>query len=64
MSSLAFFAKAEFNHVVVESAAAPLQPIMIQGPMPIEAEYFAGLLDNVQTEKSGNATSWPHTKGR
>tara|TARA_Y100000748_G_scaffold142115_1_gene119148 strand:- start:542 stop:1435 length:894 start_codon:yes stop_codon:yes gene_type:complete len=61
MSSLAFFAKAEFNYVVVESAAAPLQPIMIQGPMPIEAEYFAGLLDNVQIEKSGNATFYKGT---
>nr|WP_173916742.1 5'-methylthioadenosine/S-adenosylhomocysteine nucleosidase [Halobacillus sp. Marseille-Q1614] len=29
------------------------QPIIIQGPMPIEAEKFAERLDNVEEEKSG-----------
>jgi adenosylhomocysteine nucleosidase len=32
----------------------PRQPIIIQGPMPIEAENFAKRLDNVKIEKSGN----------
>ena len=44
------------KRVEVASQNAPLQPIMIQGPMPIEAEYFAALLDNTTTEYSGNAT--------
>jgi adenosylhomocysteine nucleosidase len=30
------------------------QPIIIQGPMPIEAENFAKRLENVKEEKSGN----------
>lgn len=30
------------------------QPILIQGPMPIEAENFAAKLKNVEEEKSGN----------
>ncbi|WP_431801126.1 5'-methylthioadenosine/S-adenosylhomocysteine nucleosidase [Halobacillus andaensis] len=30
------------------------QPILIQGPMPIEAEEFADRLDNVEEEASGN----------
>ncbi|CAN7507219.1 5'-methylthioadenosine/S-adenosylhomocysteine nucleosidase [Rossellomorea sp. LjRoot5] len=30
------------------------QPILIQGPMPIEAEKFAGKLKNVKEEKSGS----------
>ncbi|WRP07672.1 5'-methylthioadenosine/S-adenosylhomocysteine nucleosidase [Rossellomorea aquimaris] len=30
------------------------RPIMIQGPMPIEAEKFAGKLENVKEEKSGS----------
>ncbi|MEH7178116.1 5'-methylthioadenosine/S-adenosylhomocysteine nucleosidase [Neobacillus vireti] len=29
------------------------RPIIIQGPMPIEAEYFAGKLEKVKVEKSG-----------
>ncbi|TGB02487.1 5'-methylthioadenosine/S-adenosylhomocysteine nucleosidase [Halobacillus salinus] len=32
----------------------PQQPIIIQGPMPIEAENFAAKLENVEEEKSGN----------
>ncbi len=35
----------------VEGAA---RPILIQGPMPIEAENFAQKLDKVKVEKSGN----------
>lgn len=42
--------------VAVESHSAPKQPIMIQGPMPIEAEYFASLLTDVRIEYAGNAT--------
>lgn len=30
------------------------RPIMVQGPMPIEAEKFAQKLENVKEEKSGN----------
>ena len=30
------------------------RPIMIQGPMPIEAENFAKKLENVKEEKSGD----------
>jgi len=32
----------------------PKPPIIVQGPMPIEAEKFAQKLKNVQEEKSGN----------
>ncbi|WP_076011692.1 5'-methylthioadenosine/S-adenosylhomocysteine nucleosidase [Alteromonas abrolhosensis] len=49
------------KHVEVAPHNAPLQPIMIQGPMPIEAEYFASLLDNVTTENSGNAIFYKGT---
>lgn len=49
------------KNVVVPSSAPPLQPIMIQGPMPIEAEYFASLLKNVTVEYSGNATFYSGT---
>ncbi|OED93269.1 5'-methylthioadenosine/S-adenosylhomocysteine nucleosidase [Vibrio breoganii] len=45
----------EMKSVSVESHAAPMQPIMIQGPMPIEAEYFASLLTDVRMEQAGNA---------
>lgn len=47
---------AKMKQVEVAPASVPRQPIMIQGPMPIEAEFFAALLDNVHTEHSGNAT--------
>ncbi|PSW22111.1 5'-methylthioadenosine nucleosidase [Photobacterium sanctipauli] len=40
--------------VTVPSHDAPKQPILIQGPMPIEAEYFAGLLKDVRVEHTGN----------
>ena len=36
-----------------------LQPIMIQGPMPIEAVFV--LLDNTTTEYSGNAVFYKGT---
>ena len=49
------------KRVEVASQNAPLQPIMIQGPMPIEAEYFAALLDNTTTEYSGNAVFYKGT---
>ncbi|MCM3570431.1 5'-methylthioadenosine/S-adenosylhomocysteine nucleosidase [Neobacillus mesonae] len=35
-------------------AEATQRPILIQGPMPIEAENFAKKLDKVKVEKSGN----------
>lgn len=56
ISSCAISADSTLNSVTVESSSAPKQPIMIQGPMPIEAEYFASLLSDVRVEKSGNAT--------
>ena len=49
------------KRVEVASQNAPLQPIMIQGPMPVEAEYFAALLDNTTTEYSGNAVFYKGT---
>lgn len=49
-------ANSHMKHVEVTTAQTPAQPIMIQGPMPIEAEYFASLLQNVTIEYSGNAT--------
>lgn len=36
-------------------------PVMIQGPMPIEAEYFASLLSNVKKEVTGNAVFYSGT---
>ncbi len=47
--------------VEVASQTPPMQPIMIQGPMPIEAEYFASLLSNVTVEASGNAVFYKGT---
>lgn len=54
-------ALAQMKQVEVAPAATPRQPIMIQGPMPIEAEFFAALLDDVHTEYSGNATFYTGT---
>ena len=48
--------ESQFKSVSVPSPAAPLGPIMIQGPMPIEADYFASLLSDARVEQSGNAT--------
>ena len=48
--------QSQFKSVLVTSANEPKSPIMIQGPMPIEAEYFASLLKDVRIEQSGNAT--------
>jgi len=49
-------ASSSMKQVITPSSSVPLQPIMIQGPMPIEAQYFASLLNNVTVEYSGNAT--------
>ncbi|MUJ27385.1 5'-methylthioadenosine nucleosidase [Aliivibrio fischeri] len=54
MLSVSFFSMAEMKSVTVKgNAQLPLKPIIIQGPMPIEAQHFAALLDNVVIEKSG-----------
>ena len=53
--------QAAMKSTEVSSQVVPLQPIMIQGPMPIEAEYFAALLDNVNIEYSGNAVFYRGT---
>lgn len=45
-----------FDQVEIKTHSTRISPIMIQGPMPIEAEYFAGLLENVRVEKAGHAT--------
>ena len=59
------WASAPLSHnmksVEVSSPSTPLQPIMIQGPMPIEAEYFAALLSNVTIEYAGNAVFYKGT---
>ena len=49
-------AESSMKSVIVAASETPLAPIMIQGPMPIEAEYFASLLTDVRIEHSGNAT--------
>ncbi|EAS45243.1 5'-methylthioadenosine nucleosidase [Photobacterium profundum] len=51
-----FATASTMKSVSVPSHTAPKQPILIQGPMPIEAEYFAGLLSNVKIESTGNFT--------
>ncbi|MDA9557390.1 5'-methylthioadenosine/S-adenosylhomocysteine nucleosidase [Vibrio sp.] len=59
LTSTAFTAQADtysVKSVTVPSNSAPKQPIMIQGPMPIEAENFAALLKDVRIEKTGNFT--------
>ncbi|AXR05368.1 5'-methylthioadenosine/S-adenosylhomocysteine nucleosidase [Salinimonas sediminis] len=48
-------ANTAMKQVTVAGAKPPQSPIMIQGPMPIEAEYFAALLDNVEQYSAGNA---------
>lgn len=42
--------------VVIEGALLAPQPILIEAPMPIEAEYFAKKLTNVKVEYSGYFT--------
>lgn len=42
-----------FRSIDIATKTQPPAPIMIQGPMPIEAEYFAGLLSELRTEKAG-----------
>ncbi|WP_258132577.1 hypothetical protein [Aliivibrio sifiae] len=39
--------------IVKGNSQSPSQPIIIQGSMPIEAQHFAALLDNVVIEKTG-----------
>ena len=56
VSSVCLGKQSQFKSVSVTSASAPKSPIMIQGPMPIEAEFFASLLTDVRIEKAGNAT--------
>ncbi len=52
--------ESKFKSVLVPasliSEGASNAPIMIQGPMPIEANYFVELLSDVQIEKTGNTT--------
>jgi len=43
-----------FNQVVVGQHSAPKQPILIQGPMPIEANFFAKQLTDMTIERSGH----------
>ncbi len=54
--TLTVLAQNEMKSVEVAPSALAPRPIMIQGPMPIEAEYFASLLTEVSTFTSGNAT--------
>lgn len=56
VSHWALAQSSQFKSVSIGAADAPKSPIMIQGPMPIEAEYFASLLQDVKVEHSGNAT--------
>ncbi|MBU3021693.1 5'-methylthioadenosine/S-adenosylhomocysteine nucleosidase [Aestuariibacter sp. A3R04] len=51
----------DFNSITVPSTPVNAMPVMIQGPMPIEAEYFASLLSNVKTEATGNAVFYSGT---
>lgn len=51
LSSLAF---GQVKNVVVKSHSIPKNPIVIQGPMPIEAENLAAKLENVRKEQTGN----------
>ncbi|MFV0575043.1 MAG: 5'-methylthioadenosine/S-adenosylhomocysteine nucleosidase [Vibrio sp.] len=44
---------AEMPSVSVAGNTVPQQPIIIQGPMPIEAQHFAALLKDVVIEKTG-----------
>ncbi|SFF65024.1 adenosylhomocysteine nucleosidase [Halobacillus alkaliphilus] len=42
------------DQAAAEDEESKQQPIIVQGPMPIEAENFAERLDNVEEEKSGS----------
>lgn len=48
--------QSDFRKVEIETTQINSAPFMIQGPMPIEAEYFAGLLTDLRIEKAGHAT--------
>lgn len=52
----AFNAIAAMKSVSVEAGFLPKQPILIQGPMPIEANYFSDKLADVRIESTGNFT--------
>ncbi|PEJ57493.1 5'-methylthioadenosine nucleosidase [Bacillus sp. AFS002410] len=43
-----------FKSNIAEAKTKELRPIIIEGPMPIEAEKFASKLKNVKVEKSGS----------
>ena len=45
---------AEVKSVLVKSHSIPKKPIIIQGPMPIEAENLSSRLKDVVIEKTGN----------
>lgn len=55
LSSFVTYGEA-FRSVEISTSQQALPPVMIQGPMPIEAQYFASLLSDVRTEKAGQAT--------
>ncbi|MFZ0371127.1 MAG: 5'-methylthioadenosine nucleosidase, partial [Halobacillus sp.] len=42
------------EEAAAENEETEQQPIIVEGPMPIEAEKFAERLDNVEEEKSGS----------
>ncbi|WP_462427706.1 5'-methylthioadenosine/S-adenosylhomocysteine nucleosidase [Fusobacterium varium] len=50
----ASIAYAQVKSVTVPSHSVPKQPIIIQGPMPIEAQNLAARLENVREERTGN----------
>ncbi len=47
-------ALAQVKSVTVPSHEPPKQPIVIEGPMPIEAQNLAARLENVREERTGN----------
>lgn len=54
VTSMSVMAATPMNSVSVPGASVPKRPIIIQGPMPIEAERFASELEDVRVEKTGN----------
>ena len=53
ISAVLLVAGCNSNEQKVTKAESAPRPIVIQGPMPIEAEFFADKLENVKVEKSG-----------
>ncbi|WP_088068748.1 5'-methylthioadenosine/S-adenosylhomocysteine nucleosidase [Gottfriedia luciferensis] len=51
---ISVFVGYSFKANTVAAKTKALKPIIIQGPMPIEAEKFASKLKNVKVEKSGS----------